>query len=253
MSNNNKTILSYGGGRQTAAMCVAVVRGLLPRPDHIVIADTGRESSSTWDYLNNVMQPYLSKVGLCVEIASHDLATVDLYARNGDLLIPAYTSDGKLPTFCANEWKKFVVHRYIRKTLGVSECEMWLGYSTDEMRRMHMSRLQWLEHRFPLIDVLRWSAARCVSIVEDEGLPTPPKSACWCCPHWKPHQWHEMREQRPDDFAKAVELDEQIREQDIHKDVYLFSGRIPLRLAELKPAEEEPNLFTACESGYCYT
>lgn len=33
-----------------------------------------------------------------VEIAPHTLATVDLYAGNGDLLLPVYTATGKLPT-----------------------------------------------------------------------------------------------------------------------------------------------------------
>ncbi len=35
--------------------------------------------------------------GFNIEVASHSLATVDLYAKNGDLLIPAHTSrDGRL-------------------------------------------------------------------------------------------------------------------------------------------------------------
>lgn len=39
----NIEILNYGGGRQTVAMCILIKRGVLPRPDHIIIADTGRE------------------------------------------------------------------------------------------------------------------------------------------------------------------------------------------------------------------
>ena len=97
-------ILSYGGGWQTVAMIVLVLRGILPRPDHIVIADTSREKSSTWDYLEDMVQPALERAGLRVAIASHDLATVDLYSGNGDLLIPVYTETGKLPTFCSSDF-----------------------------------------------------------------------------------------------------------------------------------------------------
>jgi hypothetical protein len=85
-------VLSYGGGRQTVAMCVLIEQGRLPRPDRIVIADTGREKSSTWEYLSEVVQPRMQHVGLTVEIAPRSLAYVDLYAHNGDLLLPVYTA-----------------------------------------------------------------------------------------------------------------------------------------------------------------
>jgi hypothetical protein len=246
-------VLSYGGGRQTAAMCVAVKRGLLPRPDRIVMADTGRERQATWDYLHNVITPYLAPLGLTVEIAPHSLATVDLYGHNGDLLLPVHTAGGKLPTFCSGEWKRDVVRRYLRQQ-GVDACVMWLGYSLDEMRRMHMSRRQWIDNQFPLIDPLRWRVQVCEQVVEEEGLPPPPKSACWCCPHWKRRQWKEMRDNSPNDFAKACELDEAVRAKDGRGGVYLYEGRVPLALADLDtPEREEPNLFTACESGHCWT
>lgn len=245
-------VMSYGGGRQTAAMCVAVKRGLLPRPDRIVMADTGRESSATWDYLHNVITPYLAPLGLTVEIAPHTLATVDLYGHNGDLLIPAYTENSKLPAFCSGEWKRDVVRRHLRLA-GVESCVMWLGFSVDEMRRIHMSRKQWIENEFPLIDPLRWRVTKCEMVVEEEGLPPAPKSACWCCPHWKRSQWKDMKDNRPGDFAKAVALDEAVRAKDERGGVFLYEGRVPLALADLTPEPEEPNLFTACESGHCWT
>ncbi len=98
-------VLSYGGGKQSVAMCLLVAQGKLPRPDHIVIANTGREAQSTWDYLGTHVQPMLAEVGLKVEVAPHSLATVDLYGHNGDLLMPAFTTQsgkpGALPTFAA--------------------------------------------------------------------------------------------------------------------------------------------------------
>lgn len=104
-------ILSYGGGMQTIAMCVLVERGILPRPDFVIAADTGREMPSTWDYAREYAAPLLARVGLDLHIAPHNLATVDLYGKNGDLLMPLYTSTGKLSTFCSGEWKARVVDR----------------------------------------------------------------------------------------------------------------------------------------------
>ena len=107
------TILSYGGGRQTVAICVLIARGLWPKPDRIVIADTGRENPMTWAYLSAHVRPLLALLGLTVEIAPHSLSMVDMYAHNGDLLLPVFTQTGKLPTFCSNEWKSRVVTRYL--------------------------------------------------------------------------------------------------------------------------------------------
>lgn len=245
-------VLSYGGGRQTVAICVAISKGLLPKPDHIVMADTGRERTSTWEYLHNVMAPYLAKIGLAVEVVPHSLSLNDLYGgKDKDtLLMPVYTTNGKLRTFCSGEWKRDVINRYLSK-LGIKKRIQWLGYSTDEMRRIHFSRTQSVEHQFPLIEPLRWSTQKCVAVVEEEGLPTPPKSACWCCPHWSEQEWLEMKNNYPDDFKKACELDEQIREQDQFNDVFLFKKRIPLKLAELESGDQE-TLFNACDSGYCF-
>ena len=64
------TVFSYGGGRQTASIACLIVQGIYPRPDRIVMADTGRENRSTWDYLAKHVQPMLATVGMQVEIAT---------------------------------------------------------------------------------------------------------------------------------------------------------------------------------------
>ena len=104
-------IHSYGGGTQSIAIAILVSQGKLPRPERVVIADTGREATETWEYTDNYVRPILAKVGLNIEIADHSLATIDMYSTagngNNDLLIPAYTGDGaQLRTFCSKEWKK---------------------------------------------------------------------------------------------------------------------------------------------------
>ncbi len=52
-------ILSNGGGTQSTAMIVLIAQGVLQRPDAIIIADTGREASTTWEYLEQVTGPYM--------------------------------------------------------------------------------------------------------------------------------------------------------------------------------------------------
>ena len=219
-------ILSYGGGWQTVAMIVLVLRGILPRPDHIVIADTSREKSSTWDYLEEMVQPALERAGLRVAIASHDLATVDLYSGNGDLLIPVYTETGKLPTFCSNEWKQRVIQRWLRAQ-GAQECNIWIGFSADEKSRVDRASGDEGKYirTFPLFD-LGLSRADCRVIIEDYGWPLPASSACWMCPNMDDVSWHAMKRDYPADFAKAVELEKEIQEWDAA--IWLHDSRRPL-------------------------
>lgn len=249
-------VWAYGGGTQTAAIAVLIHRGELLVPDITVMADTSREATETWEYLEQVMRPYLREVGVEVEIAPHSLATVDLYGgADGDtLLMPAYDSgDGRLSGFCSNEWKARVMQRHLRKR-GVKSCTQWLGYSVDEMRRVHDTGQGWIRNAFPLIEK-RITRAGCKLLVEQEGLPPPPKSSCWMCPHRRDWQWRRLRDHYPDDFAKAVALDHEIRANDKQGGVFLSDQRLPLDKINLDNAVEpvdEPNLFRNCESGYCW-
>lgn len=54
-------VWSSGGGTQSSAIAVLILKGLLPRPDAAVIADTGRENPETWEYLGNIVNPALLK------------------------------------------------------------------------------------------------------------------------------------------------------------------------------------------------
>lgn len=173
-----------------------------------------------------------------VEIAPHSLATVDLYAHNGDLLLPVYTATGKLPTFCPVEWKQRVVMRYL-KSKGVDQAEVWIGFSADEQDRVsalksNTSLPKWYNRTTPLYD-LGLTRADCIVIAKDYGWPLPPSSACWMCPNMDDSEWHEMRTNYPADFAKAVELEQEIREWD--GEIYLHSSRQPLGQAAFNPGK----------------
>jgi hypothetical protein len=240
-------IWSYGGGVQSVAIGVLIQRGELPMPDLTVIADTGREVETTWDYLETTMRPFLSALKI-ERISASDYATVDLY-RNEDLLIPAFTRQtgklGRLPTFCSNEWKRRVIMRWIRAQ-GVTEAAMWLGISTDELERMKPSDVQWLSHVYPLIELRPTNRRQCVELIMSAGLPVPHKSRCWMCPHQNKKEWTTLS---AGDIERAVAFDEAIRKQDAAVYVH-YSGK------PLVDAVNEPELqmsFDGCDSGVCWT
>ena len=236
------------------AIAVLVAQGKLPRPEMVVIADTGYEASETWEYTKAHVDPLLATVGLEVEVAPHSLATVGLYAKNGDILIPAFTKDGgKLPTLCSNEWKKRVVQRYLRsKSYGPKNpATMWLGISVDEIHRAKPSGLAWLEYDWPLLMTLPHRRDECQAVVVNAGLPHPPRSSCWMCPHRTNHEWRHIRENYPADYAKAVALEAKASKADEAGGVFLHRDRVPLPMAKVDN-EGQTDAFDECDSGFCF-
>ena len=212
------------------------------------MADTTFEVQSTWDYLNNVIRP----AGFDVQVIPHSFATVDLYGKNGDLLLPAFTRQnggvGKMPTFCSNEWKARVFQRWLREQ-GVTDCDVWLGMSTDEMERMKDSGLKWYRHVYPLVEIIPMSRHQCYSLVVNHGWPPPPKSRRKICPNQSPLSWRDMRDNSPKDYEFAVGFDETLRETD--PNVYLHELGEPLDQAVEKSARQS-TMFDGCDSGYCH-
>lgn len=259
-------VMSYGGGWQSVAMCVLVAEGRLPRPDLIGIADTGREIGSTWEYLHTVTQPYLARVGLAVEIVPHSLARVDLCNKSGLTLMPCYTkteaginlfgemsyAEGRLAAFCSGEWKRDVMERWLRSK-GVKRCEQWIGYSLDEVWRVKGDHRAWCRRRHPLIE-LRVTRKGCGEIIRAAGLPMPKKSRCYCCPHQTTEEWQEVRG-RPDDFAAAVAVEDEVNRTDPDHggELYLYSGRVPLALATFRDDAGPGVASRPCEAGGCWT
>jgi hypothetical protein len=242
-------VWSYGGGVQTAAIAVLIREGALPKPDLTVIADTSRERKTTWAYLREVIQPYLDPIGITVEIASHAMAGFDMYAGNGDMLLPAWTEMGRLPTYCSGTWKRDVVENWMRLR-GVQKCAVWIGFSLDEMHRCGKAHRAWAIPEYPLIDK-RLYREQCKRLVQAAGLPPAPKSRCWMCPHQTPEEWQEVRDD-PEEWAAAIWLDERIRAADERGGLFLHSSRVPLAIADLSVTDDLP-LYRACQDAGCWT
>lgn len=241
-------VWSCGGGTQSAAIAALICTGRLEKPDFALMVDTERERSSTWEYVYSVLIPKLQEVGVhLVIVPKSKYATVDIYTDIGEITLPVFTENGKLPTFCSNEWKQRVARRWLRKQ-GVEQCQQWIGFSCDELRRVKGSGMKWIQSRFPLIE-MRMFRDDCVAFVEKLGWPTPPRSSCWMCPNMGDREWIEIKEKHPADFALAVNLERKIRSSD--DGFYLHKQRVPLDLVVLE-RETNPLFDSFCESGQCF-
>jgi len=245
-------VMSYGGGKQTVAMVTLVLEGKLPKPDVIVMADTGREVQTTFEYLNQVVQPALKAIGLQVEIAGHEYSHHDLY-KSGDLLLPTFTrqsgSVGKMPTFCSDEWKQRVIRRWLRER-GINDTDVWLGISLDEAERMKASGLNWYRHVYPLIEITPMHRSQCVTQIQKFGWEVPNKSRCYMCPNQSALAWKDLKRRNDGDFDKAIALENEVRQNDQH--VYFHPLAIPLEQA-VEQSELQTDMFDGCDSGYCFT
>jgi hypothetical protein len=252
-------VWSYGGGTQSIAIALLVLDGRLPRPDRVVIADTGYEFKKTWEYTEQHIAPLLAGIGLTVEVAPHSLSTVDLYSLKGEVLLPAYDATKvdekgnhvKLPTFCSNEWKTRVIRRYI----GGAEANpggvtMWLGMSIEEIGRMKKSGLDWCKNHWPLILNVPKSRNECRDMIFAHGLPLPIKSRCKMCPHQRDDEWMEVQ-QEPAEWRESLAIDEQIFAS---HGLRLHRSGLPLRDIQLIPqADQQEGLFATCDtSGSCW-
>lgn len=237
-------VWSSGGGTQSAAIAALICKGEL-RPDIAVIIDTEREVQQTWAYHDSVIVPALAKVGVTLHrVPKSKYATVDLYGgKEGDsLLIPAFTNQGgeqgKLPTYCSNEWKSRVVQRFCREMAPHSKgFDIWLGITRDESHRMRTGYSGKWQYKHPLIDDGRlMSRQDSISLVKSMGWPPPPRSRCWMCPNQAPDEWADLDNNHPIDAAKAKDFQTQIQARD--PNVYL-------RDAKANGGD--------CMSGLCFT
>lgn len=233
-------IWSWGGGVQTIAILALIAQGKLPKPELAIMADTGRERSSTWRYFDQHAKPLLDELRIPFVIAGHELAYVDLYAHNGDLLLPSFTeSGGKLGTFCSDKWKKRVVKRKLRN-LGYGPKQpilLWIGMSLDEIERLKTSSEKWIKNHYPLVFDVPKRRYECALTITDFGLPEPAQSSCWMCPNITNPEWQDIRDNDPGDFARAISLDRKTRATDKKGSVYLHRSCIPLDQADLTTKE----------------
>lgn len=262
---NLPVVWNCGGGVQSITIGALIVRGELPKPDYAVIADTERERSSTWLYADAVLIPELAKVGVTLHrVKKSDHTRFDLYGgKDGKtLLLPVFTNAsgtvGKFSNYCSGYWKRDVIERFIRETFGLRRWMTWYGISLDELQRLRVSG-KYGPNYYPLCfdnPGKPMRRAGCIQYVtEVAGWPTPPRSSCYQCPMHSPEEWLDLKENWPEDFAKAVEVERQVLAQD--PNAFLHESCIPLDQVDFAAIVEQrqskgSQLSLGCDSGFCF-
>lgn len=241
-------IISLGAGVQSSAMFLMSCYGELERVDAAIFADTQDEPHSVYKYLE-WLEGEGEKHGIPVHrVTAGSLSqdTIDVIEGRRDraAMIPAFVasdSGGISMRQCTGDYKIAPLRRKARelmKAAGDTTIEMWIGISTDEIVRMKESNVQYITHRWPLIEQ-RMDRQDCKNWVNTIGGRTPPRSACVYCPFHKNSEWARIKSEEPEAFAKAVEFDKKIRDHPkfTHK-LYLHNSLRPLDEVDFEESDQ---------------
>ena len=265
-------VLSWGCGTQSTALAELSARGILPRLDLIITADTGWERAATYEIREYYAKRW-RKMGMNVAVVQ--VGNTREQGTNPHVHMPFWTPKtaehrgGPLTRACTHHFKILPIKRSLRMRMGYhynapphppkDAIELWLGISLDEYTRMKHSHVKFIRHKWPLID-MKWTRTDCIEFFESENLPVPIKSACVGCPYRTASEWIEMRENSPNEYNQAVQFDQGIRNVKIPRvdadEIFLYKRSMPLATAPLeqhaareKKGKQLPMMI--CESGYC--
>lgn len=261
-------VFSFGGGVQSTAALVLAARGEIDFPT-FVFANVGHDSEhpATLAYIAEHSAPYAARHGI-------DLVEVQRVKRTGEietlygrlmkpdsrsLPIPVRMNDTGAPgtRSCTADFKIKLIAKW-QKQHGArpdAQAVAGLGISLDEFQRAHSdSGIAWQVLEYPLID-LRLNRNDCVRIIQEAGLPVPPKSSCWFCPFHRMDVWQRMHDDDPALFAQAVALEQTLnaRRAKLGRDpVWLTRALRPLDQA-IQGVQSGMVFDDNCEGGYCHT
>lgn len=265
-------ILSLGAGVQSSTLALMSEKGVIPRLDAAIFADTGAEPAEVYEWLKWIEK----KCSFPIYTVAHGDLTTDAvetriskrsghrYSRN---TIPVFTKGdnqkGKMPRTCTANYKITPIRKKVRELLaeaGESHADQWIGISTDEVHRMKPSQVNFIKNIFPLVD-MNMNRGDCLAWAESVGIKQPPRSACVYCPFHSDKEWLQIKTQDPQGWNMAVEFEKSLQKgfaevSEAWKNPsdppipFLHRKRIPLDQVELDEKNQLDLFGEECE-GMC--
>jgi len=266
-------LLSLGAGVQSSTMALMAASGLLnPMPNAAIFADTQSEPMEVYLWLTKLvkMLPFPVHIVTAGNLMYDSLS--ERVSREGRRYIsntmPVYLQrkDGKCGMAvrsCTQDYKVKPILSKARELAGVKERDprvrvvSWIGISTDESHRMKPSLNSWAINRWPLIEA-GLSREQCLRWLKDNGYPTPPRSACVCCPYHSDDEWMHLKHSSPLEWARAMEFERQLQSAHLNESVsnrfegtpFLHDSLVPLDKVKLSGGPSKDRWGNECE-GMC--
>jgi hypothetical protein len=230
MIGDKMKILSLGAGVQSSTLLILSARGMLPKIDAAIFSDTGWEPADVYEHLNRLEKEIAKPANIPIyRVSSGNIRNDALNPESHFASMPMFVknvdgSPGMARRQCTGEYKVKPITRKVRQLLGAQvlddgrigrvaknvQAEQWIGISLDELQRAKDSRVLYIKHRFPLLE-MKWRRDDCLAFLSEQGFGTTPKSACIGCPFHANDRWRIMKNEKPDEWADAVAFDKAIR------------------------------------------
>jgi len=250
---------------------MAATGEITPMPVAAIFADTQAEPQSVYRWLDWLEKQLPFPVHRVTQgsLADDTLTIHERKDKKGfwnPSGVPHYSlnadgSEGHGPRQCTQDFKLIPLLRGVREILKLRQertAVQWIGISLDEAHRMKPSRVRYTVNRWPLVD-MGMKRHDCLLWMERHGFPRPPRSACVFCPYHSDREWRRLRDEEPEEFAKAVAFEKAYQAAKA-KTVsrkgfvpFLHNKRIPLDQVDFSTEEErgQLNMFNNECEGLC--
>lgn len=273
-------VLNASWGQQSTALVEMLLRGEIERPLRIVIvtADPGMENTTSYGF-NREYRKRCWKDGIDIITAQgpslyNDLVSLPSTGSRRLDSPPFWTKDengkrGCLIQKCTQFYKIAPMDRAIRKYLqqkyGIRGgkalrpglVEKWIGFTADEWHRCSESDVAYITFKYPLIEMgLTKDSVR--EYFLQQGMTAPDRSLCSACPFHNLISFKKMYEERPENWAQAVEVDNSLESWPrlgiTTHECFVSSSLVRLRdLPAINFGIDDPDMSEHhCNSGHCF-
>ena len=274
LENPTMRVLSLGAGVQSTVMALMGAEGKFgPAPDCAIFADTGWEPAEVYTHLDwlEAQLPFpvyrVESGNIKKDLESNLNTTGHRFASIPFFMINKDGTFGMARRQCTSEYKLKPIRKKVRELIGLKPkqrtpkgvmVEMWMGISRDEIQRMKENSDSWVTNRWPLLEI-EMRRHGCLDWFQKNHPDRPlVKSACVGCPFHNDYEWSQIKNNSPEEFEEACQIDEKLRDPNsdggkFHGRRYLHAQRIPLREVRLNTAKEtgQQELFSDLMQNEC--
>jgi len=205
-------IVAYGGGTDSTALLIGMLRRGWPAPHAITTADTGGEKPYTYWYID----------AFSAWLVEHSYPAITMVKKGGnnrtleeDCLIKnmlpsvAYGYKSCSQKFKVEPQEKWANNDPVCRATWKSKKKVTklIGYNFGEVHRAKFGEDKKYIFRYPLIE-WEWKKEDAEKAITQEGLPLPGKSSCFFCPHNKKPEIVALAERYPDLAVRALRMEQ---------------------------------------------
>jgi hypothetical protein len=213
-------ILSLGAGVQSSTLALMIEHGEIPMVDAAIFADVKGEPKKVYEWLEYLKTKVTSYPIHVVTYRDLKQDLLDIANGTGKVIpIPFFTIDdkgkkGMMRRQCTADYKIKPVTSKIRELLGLkkgekrkagTKVELLMGISQDEISRMKTNQIKYIQNVYPLVEK-KMRRSDCITWMEDNFYPRPPRSACTFCPFHSNEEWKRVKENK-EEWDEIVALE----------------------------------------------